>query len=126
MVGALIGASEAEPLVVGKPSSFLLDTICRASGLSRPQICVVGDRLDTDVLWGNKNGCGTLLVLSGARLSVKSRRTSCIDAGCLIGSGVTSEALLKSPGNKIFPTHYIDSVGDLLTIKDRLSYCVIS
>jgi phosphoglycolate phosphatase len=51
MVGALIGASEAEPLVVGKPSSFLLDTICRASGLTRSQICVVGDRLDTDILW---------------------------------------------------------------------------
>ena len=51
MVGALIGASEAEPLVVGKPASFLLDTICRASGLSRPEICIVGDRLDTDILW---------------------------------------------------------------------------
>ena len=51
MVGALIGASEAEPVVVGKPASFLLDTICRTSGLARPDICIVGDRLDTDVLW---------------------------------------------------------------------------
>ncbi len=43
-VGALIGASEAEPVVVGKPSSFLLDTICRASGLPKEKICIVGDR----------------------------------------------------------------------------------
>ncbi len=50
MVGALIGASEAEPIVVGKPSSFLLDTICRASGIARAQVCVVGDRLDTGAL----------------------------------------------------------------------------
>ena len=40
--------------------------------------------------------------------------------------GVTSEALLKAPENKIFPNYYINTVSDLLTIKDKLSYCVIS
>uniref|UniRef100_A0A7R9VZM5 Phosphoglycolate phosphatase n=1 Tax=Chlamydomonas euryale TaxID=1486919 RepID=A0A7R9VZM5_9CHLO len=104
MVGALIGASEAEPLVVGKPSSFLLDTICRASGVAKEQMCIVGDRLDTDVLWGNRSGCGTLLVLSGA----------------------TSEAMLKSPENKVHPTYYLDNIGGLLTIRDKLSSCVVS
>lgn len=104
MVGALIGASEAEPIVVGKPSGFLLETICRASGIEKEQMCIVGDRLDTDVLWGNRHGCGTMLVLTG----------------------VTSESLLKSPENKIFPTYYINTIGDLLTVKDKLSYCVIS
>ncbi|KAG1677902.1 hypothetical protein FOA52_001320 [Chlamydomonas sp. UWO 241] len=104
MVGALIGASEAEPLVVGKPSPLLLDSICRASGLTKDQMCIVGDRLDTDVLWGSRNGCGTLLVLSGA----------------------TSEAMLLAPDNKVHPTYYMDSIGAMLTIKDKLSACVIS
>eukprot|EP00195_Chlamydomonas_chlamydogama_P005338 CAMPEP_0202890220 /NCGR_PEP_ID=MMETSP1392-20130828/715_1 /ASSEMBLY_ACC=CAM_ASM_000868 /TAXON_ID=225041 /ORGANISM="Chlamydomonas chlamydogama, Strain SAG 11-48b" /LENGTH=310 /DNA_ID=CAMNT_0049573757 /DNA_START=74 /DNA_END=1006 /DNA_ORIENTATION=+ len=104
MVGALIGASEAEPLVVGKPSSFLLDTICKTANIGKEQVCIVGDRLDTDVLWGNKNGCGTLLVLTG----------------------VTSEELLKSPDNKIVPTYYTETIGDMLSIKDKLSSCVIS
>jgi len=39
---------------------------------------------------------------------------------------VTSEALLKSPENKIFPKYYINTISDLLSIKDKLSYCVIS
>lgn len=43
-----------------------------------------------------------------------------------IPAGITSEALLKSPENKIFPTYYTNTVGDLLTVKDKLSYCVIS
>lgn len=104
-VGALIGASEAEPMVVGKPSPFLLDAICNKSGLQRNQLCIIGDRLDTDILWGSRHGCGTVLVLSG----------------------ITSEAYLKSPENKIYPTHYIDSVGDLLSVKDKLAYaCIIS
>jgi hypothetical protein len=98
------GASEAEPLVLGKPSSFLLDAICRAAGLSKQDLCVVGDRLDTDVLWGNQNGCGTLLVLSGA----------------------TSEADLRDPRNKVYPMSYVDSIADMLLVKDKLSSCVVS
>lgn len=43
-----------------------------------------------------------------------------------LAAGITSEALLKSPENKIFPTYYTNTVGDLLTVKDKLSYCVIS
>jgi hypothetical protein len=36
------------------------------------------------------------------------------------------QAQLKSPDNKIFPTYYIGTIGDMLTVKDKLSYCVIS
>ena len=34
-------------------------------GIKTSQICMVGDRLDTDVLFGQNGGCKTLLVLSG-------------------------------------------------------------
>ncbi len=33
--------------------------------ITKDQICIVGDRLDTDVLWAERNGCGSLLVLTG-------------------------------------------------------------
>lgn len=39
-------------------------THCRF-GITKSQICMVGDRLDTDILFGQNGGCRTLLVLSG-------------------------------------------------------------
>ena len=40
--------------------------IHRRFGISKTQICMVGDRLDTDIVFGQNGGCKTLLVLSGA------------------------------------------------------------
>ena len=53
--------------MVGKPAEFMLANIAAAFGLKRSQICMVGDRLDTDVLFGQRGGLTTMLVLSGAR-----------------------------------------------------------
>mmetsp|Transcript_34969 Transcript_34969/g.103596 ORF Transcript_34969/g.103596 Transcript_34969/m.103596 type:complete len:106 (-) Transcript_34969:40-357(-) len=105
MVGALAAASEKTPIVVGKPSTFMLDVICKDAGLYYNQICVVGDRLDTDILWGNAHGCGTLLVLTG----------------------VTSEQALMDSTNDVYPLHYVARLDELLTVKDKVpSSCVIS
>ena len=51
--------------MVGKPEEFMLANIAAKSGLRRDQICMVGDRLDTDIQFGNDGGLTTLLVLSG-------------------------------------------------------------
>jgi HAD-hyrolase-like len=51
---------------------------------------MVGDRLDTDVLFGTDNGLMSVLVLSG----------------------VTSEQKLLSHGNPITPDYYCDSIND--------------
>lgn len=45
----------------------------------------VGDRLDTDILFGKNGGLST----------------------CLVLSGVTSEQTLNSPDNKIHPDYYM-------------------
>ena len=43
----------------------LVDFINHRFGILKSQICMVGDRLDTDILFGQNGGCKTLLVLSG-------------------------------------------------------------
>lgn len=65
MVGAIKGSTKQEPLVVGKPSEFMLADIAHKFGLRREQICMVGDRLDTDIMFGKNGGLTTTLVLSG-------------------------------------------------------------
>ena len=61
------GSTKREPTVVGKPAEFVLTNIAAKFGLRRDQICMVGDRLDTDVLFGQHGGLTTMLVLSGAQ-----------------------------------------------------------
>ncbi|KAG0476744.1 hypothetical protein HPP92_013585 [Vanilla planifolia] len=84
MVGAIRGSTQQEPLVVGKPSTFIMEYLSQKFGILKSQICMVGDRLDTDILFGQNGGCKTLLVLSG----------------------VTSLQMLQSPNNSIQPDFY--------------------
>mmetsp|Transcript_139322 Transcript_139322/g.242225 ORF Transcript_139322/g.242225 Transcript_139322/m.242225 type:complete len:307 (-) Transcript_139322:204-1124(-) len=65
MVGSIKGCTGLEPTVVGKPSSFMMDDIAGKLRIDKSRICMVGDRLDTDILFGQSNGTRTLLVLTG-------------------------------------------------------------
>lgn len=71
MVGAVAGCTGRTPTLVGKPSSFLMDLIVRQlaergiPAVSGDRMLMVGDRLDTDILFGSKNGMKTALVLTG-------------------------------------------------------------
>ena len=66
----------------------MIDYIIEKFGIERSRICMVGDRLDTDVLFGSDNGLQTVLTLSG----------------------VTDEETLLSEKNKIRPEYYVDSI----------------
>jgi ribonucleotide monophosphatase NagD (HAD superfamily) len=63
LVGAIATATGQTPLAAGKPEPALFETAARHSGVKRP--LVIGDRLDTDILGGNRAGMATLLVLTG-------------------------------------------------------------
>jgi glycerol 3-phosphatase-2 len=62
MVAALRAATEAEPVVAGKPARPLLDAAVDRLGACRP--LMIGDRLDTDIA-GADGLMDSLLVLSG-------------------------------------------------------------
>lgn len=90
MVGAIKGCTGVEPILVGKPAPLLLDHIATVCGSQRARMCMVGDRLDTDMLFGQRNGLQTVLTLSG----------------------VTTHAALHSEGNSVMPDYYVDSIRD--------------
>ncbi|KAL6591861.1 hypothetical protein ACP70R_049724 [Stipagrostis hirtigluma subsp. patula] len=62
MVAAVSCSVQKEPIVVGKPSSFLMDFLLKSFNLETSRMCMVGDRLDTDILFG----CTTLTELQDA------------------------------------------------------------
>mmetsp|Transcript_32166 Transcript_32166/g.77076 ORF Transcript_32166/g.77076 Transcript_32166/m.77076 type:complete len:308 (+) Transcript_32166:9-932(+) len=64
-VAALKYCTKTEPVLVGKPERFLIDHVLREHKLDPGRICMVGDRLDTDILFANRNGLQSLLVMSG-------------------------------------------------------------
>jgi len=93
MVGAIKGSTGQEPTIVGKPSGFMLDYIAETFGYERKEICMVGDRLDTDILFGKDGGLTTMLVLSG----------------------VTTEETLLSSSNTITPDFYTNKLPDIMS-----------
>jgi phosphoglycolate/pyridoxal phosphate phosphatase family enzyme len=96
MVGAIRGCTGKEPIVVGKPSALLIDYIVQHHNVKRNRVCMVGDRLDTDILFGSTNGLKTVLTLSG----------------------VTTEDMLFSPKNEIIPDYYANSISDFFPAED--------
>lgn len=98
MVGAIVGSTKREPHVVGKPSDFMLKNIAAQFNLKPSQICMVGDRLDTDIMFGQNGGLTT----------------------CLVLSGVTTEEQLLSPDNKVHPDLYMSQLSDLLAVKEGM------
>ena len=75
---------------------------------------MVGDRLDTDILFGKHGNVSTLLVLTGS--SIFSSLCMCYNES----SGVTAESEITGPdASPIIPDFVIKSLGDLEAVIDR-------
>ncbi|MFT3861416.1 HAD-IIA family hydrolase [Micropruina sp.] len=62
---AVVGSTvRQQPVVFGKPHAPMLDFAVKHTGAQRP--IFVGDRIDTDIMGGNRAGMPTLLVFTGA------------------------------------------------------------
>ena len=85
------GAGRAPDCVAGKPSQGLVALVQSATGLLPARTCMVGDRLDTDIAFGNAGGFRSLLVLTG----------------------VSSRATLEGASQQETPDFVVDSLGDL-------------
>jgi 4-nitrophenyl phosphatase len=58
-------ASGVEPIILGKPSPYLYQLALERLGTRPQETLAVGDRLETDILGGQRAGMPTALVLSG-------------------------------------------------------------
>jgi 4-nitrophenyl phosphatase len=65
IVAALSAATGVDPLVVGKPSPAMIESCLTILGVEARNALMIGDRLDTDILAGQRAGTPTLLVLTG-------------------------------------------------------------
>jgi 4-nitrophenyl phosphatase/phosphoglycolate phosphatase len=90
MTGAIKGCTGQEPVVVGKPAPLMIDYLAEKYGVERKRVCMVGDRLDTDIVFGNSNGA----------------------LSCLVFSGVTTEEKYTGADNKINANYYCNSIAD--------------
>lgn len=82
-----------QPLALGKPSQAMMEAVEGKFQLDRARTCMVGDRLDTDILFGVEGKLGgTLAVLSG----------------------VSKKADWEAEKAVARPAYYVDGLGDLL------------
>lgn len=64
-ISVITTATGIDPIVAGKPSSYLMELSLEKLGTSKEETLVVGDRLETDIAAGQGVGCPTAFVLSG-------------------------------------------------------------
>ncbi|KAJ2160881.1 hypothetical protein GGF46_001938 [Coemansia sp. RSA 552] len=65
LLSVLAHSTQRTPLVMGKPNTPMLECVIQRFDLDPARACMVGDRLDTDILFGIRGGLRTLCVLTG-------------------------------------------------------------
>lgn len=68
IVAAVQACSGTTPYIVGKPNPYLVELVLSDANIPPEYALVVGDRIDTDLLCGERAGCPTHLVLTGVTL----------------------------------------------------------
>jgi 4-nitrophenyl phosphatase len=96
IVRAVAGVTDREPdRVLGKPSAETASAVARTLGVDPAACLLIGDRLDTDIAMGGREGMTTALVLTGV-----ADRADLDDAA-------------------VQPDHVLDSLGEVGTLLDE-------
>jgi len=66
MIAAVEAVTDTKvEMIVGKPSPIILEVALAALGCAAHESVIVGDRIETDMVMGKRQGLATILVLSG-------------------------------------------------------------
>lgn len=74
LTAALETASSRKATVIGKPSRFMFDCISSQFDLDPSRSLMIGDRLETDILFGSNCGLSTVLTLTGVSTLDEAQR----------------------------------------------------
>lgn len=88
LVAALRAATDAEPLVAGKPATALMSDALARGTFDRP--LVVGDRLDTDIAGANAAGLPSLMVFTGVSTAEEAVRADAGQRATYLGADLRS------------------------------------
>lgn len=73
-LAALQAATGVSPTVIGKPERYLFDLAVERLGRQPARTAVVGDRLETDILGGQRAGLRTILTTTGVDNEITVRQ----------------------------------------------------
>ncbi|CAO1438731.1 unnamed protein product [Diamesa serratosioi] len=105
IVRAIETCAERKAVVMGKPENWLCDIFFKDDKRDSKRYLMIGDRLNTDILFGKNNNYQTLLVESGVHKI--DRVQEIID---MLEKGEVDDKTLE----KQIPDFYISCLGDLL------------
>ncbi|XP_009330937.1 PREDICTED: SH3 domain-binding protein 1-like [Pygoscelis adeliae] len=101
--GSLTAAVETawgrKALVVGKPNTYMFDCIVERFGVDPSRTLMVGDRLETDILFGKNCGLSTILTLTGVSRLEEAQAYMASDSAA---------------AKDLVPNYYVDSIADLI------------
>ncbi|KAB1270218.1 Pyridoxal phosphate phosphatase [Camelus dromedarius] len=96
LAAAVETASGRQALVVGKPSPYMFECITEHFSVDPSRMLMVGDRLETDILFGHRCGMTTVLTLTGvSRLE-------------------EAQGYLAAGQHDLVPHYYVESIADLM------------
>jgi 4-nitrophenyl phosphatase len=73
---AITAATDVEPLIIGKPGTPALLEALEMLGARPEETAILGDRLDTDIVGGQRAGIHTIMVLTG--ISTREEALTCV------------------------------------------------
>ncbi|XP_036385242.1 pyridoxal phosphate phosphatase [Megalops cyprinoides] len=104
LTAALETATDRKATVIGKPSRFMFECIASQFGVDPAQSLMVGDRLETDILFGTNCGLDTMLTLTGVSKMEEAEGYKDSD----------------TPEKKDFvPDYVVDTIADFLQIEEE-------
>lgn len=99
LTAAVETASGRKATVIGKPNTYMFECIVERFGVDPSRMLMVGDRLETDILFGKNCGLDTVLTLTGVSYLEEAQAYMASD----------------SPSAKdLVPNYYVDSIADLI------------